>query len=62
MYLPVSVPIMCSFYQCCSVVELKFRDSDSPRSSLIVENSFSYSGFLLFEMNLRIALFISVEN
>jgi hypothetical protein len=62
MYLSVAVPITCSFYQCCSVVDLKFMARDSPKSSLIVENTFSYPGFLMFKLNLRIALFISVEN
>ena len=62
MYLSDSVPITCMFYQCCSGVEVKFRDGDSPRSSLIVENTFSYPGFLIFELNLRIVLFISLKN
>ena len=44
-YLPISVPILCDFYQYCSVVQ--FKVSDSPRSSFIVENSFHYPGFLL---------------
>jgi hypothetical protein len=35
--LSVSVLIPCSFYHYCSVVQLKIRDGDSPRSSFIVE-------------------------
>jgi hypothetical protein len=33
------------FYCYCSVIQLEARDSDSPRSSFIVENSFLYTGF-----------------
>ena len=33
----------------------------SPRSSFIVENSFHYPGFLLFQTNLRIVLSISMK-
>jgi hypothetical protein len=45
--LPASVPIPCGFYYYCSVAELEVRDGDSPRSSLIVENSFIYAGFVV---------------
>jgi hypothetical protein len=45
-----------------SVVQLEVRDGDSPKSSLRVENSFYCPGFLLFQMNLRIAPSISVKN
>ena len=31
-YLPVSVPIPCSFYHYCSVVQLEVRDGDFPKS------------------------------
>jgi hypothetical protein len=36
----------CFFFlnHCCFVVQLEARDGDSPRSSLIVENSFHYPG------------------
>jgi hypothetical protein len=45
------------FYHNCSVVQLEVRDSDSTRSSFIVENSFCYlMFFLLVQMNLQIAL------
>jgi len=46
-YLSVSVPIPCSFYHYCSVILLEFRDSESPRSLFIVENSFSYAEFFV---------------
>jgi hypothetical protein len=61
-YLPVPVPIPFGFYHYCSVVQLEARDSDFPRSSVIVENSFLFPGFLLFQMNLRIVLSMSVKN
>ena len=44
-YLPVTVPIPCCFYHYCSVILLDDQDTDSPRSSFIVQNSFSYTGF-----------------
>jgi hypothetical protein len=43
-------------------VQLDARDGDSPRSSFIVESSFRYPGFLMFQMNLRIALSNSMKN
>jgi hypothetical protein len=42
-FLPLSVPIPCSFCHSCSVVQLEVRDGDSPRSSFSVENSFPLS-------------------
>jgi hypothetical protein len=42
-YLPVTVPMPCSFYHDCSVVQLWVRDGDFTRSSFIVENSFCYA-------------------
>jgi hypothetical protein len=33
-YPPVTVPIPCSFYHYCSVVQLEVRDGDSCRSSV----------------------------
>jgi hypothetical protein len=44
-FLPVSVPIPLNFY--CSIIQLKVRDGDHPRSSFIVENSFHYSRFFV---------------
>ena len=32
--LPVTVPISCSFYHDCSVLQLEVKDGDSPRSSV----------------------------
>jgi len=56
-----SVPIPCNFYHYCSVNLLEFRCVDSPRSSFIVEDTFSYPGFFLFQMNLQIALSMSIK-
>ena len=44
-YLPVTVKIPCCFYHNSSVVQHEVRDGESPRSSFIVENSFSYPQF-----------------
>jgi hypothetical protein len=46
-HMPVTVPISCSFCHNCSVVQLQVRYGDSPRSSLIVENSFHCPGFFV---------------
>ena len=47
-FLPVSVPILNSFYHySSSVVELEVRDGDAPRRSLVVEHSFCYPGFFV---------------
>jgi hypothetical protein len=61
-YLSVVVPVPCSFYHNCSVVKLDVRHGNSPRGSFIVENSFCYPRFLLFQMNLQITLSNSVKN
>jgi hypothetical protein len=45
----------------CLVGPLEVGDADSPRSSFIVENSFHYPGFLLFQVNLRIAFYLYEE-
>jgi hypothetical protein len=50
------------FYHYCSVVQLDFPGGDSFRISFIVENDFHYPGFLLFQMNLQIALSNSMKN
>jgi hypothetical protein len=75
MYLSVAVPVPCSFYHNCSVVQLEVSHGVSPRSSFIIENSFCYPSFLflfffvcflflflLFQMNLQIAFSNSVKN
>jgi hypothetical protein len=36
-YLPVALPVPCSFYQNCSVVQLKVRHGDSTRGAFIVD-------------------------
>ena len=61
-YLSVAVPVPCSFYHNCSVVQLEVRDGDSSRRSFILENSCCYPRVLLFQMNLEIALSNSVKN
>ena len=43
-YLSIAVPVPCSFYHCCSVVQLEVRHGDSTRSSFIVEYSFHCPG------------------
>jgi hypothetical protein len=55
-YLSVIVPVPCSFYHNCSVVQLEVRHGDSTRGSFIFANSFGYTRFLLFQMNLQIFL------
>jgi hypothetical protein len=47
-HLSVSIPISCSFYYYCSVVQLEVRDSDTSRSSFPIQDHFSYRGFLIF--------------
>ena len=44
-YLSVIVPVPCSFYHNCSVVQLEVRHGDSPRSSFIAENIFRGPAF-----------------
>jgi hypothetical protein len=46
-YLSVAVPVPCSFYHNCSVVQLEIRHGDSTRGSLIIENSFCYPRFFV---------------
>jgi hypothetical protein len=66
MHLSVFVAVPFSFYHYCFVVHLEIMDGDSPGSSFIVENCFSYSGFvcfvLFFYMKLRIVLSMPVTN
>jgi hypothetical protein len=47
MYLSVTVPVPCSFYHNCSLVQLEVRHGDSPRGFFIVENSFCYPRFFV---------------
>ena len=45
--LSVSVPIPCQFYHDCSAVQFVVRDGDSSRISFIVQDCFSYPGFVV---------------
>ena len=47
-YLSVAVPVPCSFYDNCSVVQLEVRQGDPTRDSFIVEIFFSYPRFFVF--------------
>jgi hypothetical protein len=60
--LAVSVPIPCSFYHYCFVVQLEVRVGDSSRGAYIVEKCFGYPRFFVFPHEvLRIALSRSVK-
>jgi hypothetical protein len=61
-YLSFSVSVSCRFYHYCSAVQLEFRYGDSTTVSFIVENTFWYLEYLLFQINLQIALSNSVKN
>jgi hypothetical protein len=56
------MPVSCSFYYHSSVLQLEVRFGDSSRNSFIVQDCFSYSGFLFFHMKLRIVLSRSIKN
>ena len=62
-----SVGLLVSLYQkhdifiTCPVVYFEIRDGDFLNHSFIVRNSFCYTGFMLFQINLRIAFSISVK-
>jgi hypothetical protein len=45
--LSIAVPVPCSFYHNCSVVQFEVRHGDSARGSFIVENSFCYPKFFV---------------
>ena len=61
--LSVSIPISHSFYYYCYVARLEVRESNTSRSSFIVQGCFSYPGiFGFFHMKLRIILSKSVKN
>ena len=61
-HLPVTVPMPCNFYHYCSVVQHEVRDGDSPEVLLLLRIVFTILGFLLFQMNLRIAFSNSTKN
>ena len=46
-YLSISIPVPCSFYHNCSIVQLEVRHGDSRRDSFIFEKSFCILGFVL---------------
>jgi hypothetical protein len=61
----VSVPIPCRFYQYCSVVQLEVRNSDSARSSFIVQDCFGYEvenySFKVYKNRVRIMMGIALN-
>jgi hypothetical protein len=65
-FLPVSVPIPCSFYHNYSALQLEVMDRDGTRSSffllLLLRIVFTILGFLLFQMNLQIVLSNFMKN
>jgi hypothetical protein len=71
-FLPVYIPIPYRFFVClfvclfvlypsCPVIQLEIRDGDSSRCLLLLR-IFTVLGFLLFQMNLQIALPNSMKN
>ena len=44
-YLSVAIPVPCSFYHNCSVVQFEVRHGDSTSGSFIIESSFFYPRF-----------------
>jgi hypothetical protein len=60
-YLSVSVPVPCSFYHKCSVVQLEVRRVIPPQVLLSLRIVFAILGSLLFQINLQIALSNSAE-
>jgi hypothetical protein len=60
--LSVTVQAPCNFYCNCLVLHLEVKDGHSTRGSFMVEKSFCYPRFLLFQMNLQMALSNSVKN
>jgi hypothetical protein len=55
-YMSVTIPVPCTFYHSCSVVQLEVRDGDSTRGSFIAENSFAFLVLLSFQIKLQITL------
>jgi hypothetical protein len=56
------MPTPCGFHCYYSVVQLGIKDGDAYGSSFVVQDHFSYAGFLFFHMRLRIALSRFVKN
>jgi uncharacterized protein (DUF983 family) len=61
-YLSVVVPVPYGFCHNCSVEQLEVRHGDSPKGFLLLKIVFAIVDFLLFQMNLHIALSNSVKN
>jgi hypothetical protein len=61
-YLPVSVPIPCSFYHYCSVIQLEVMGGDTPKVLLLLRIVFVILDFFLFQLNLRFDLSNSRKN
>ena len=61
-YLSVTIPIPCSFYHNCSVVQLWSGMVIPPEVLLSLRRFFAILYFLLFQMNLQIALSNSLKN
>jgi hypothetical protein len=55
-FLPISVPVQYSFYHYCPVGQLEVRMVILPDVLLLLSTVFAILGFLLFQMNLQIAL------
>lgn len=54
--LSIPTPMLWSFYDDCSAVQLEVRAGDNSGSSFIVQDCFCYPGFLFFHPKLRTAL------
>ena len=61
-YLSVAIPVPCSFYHNCSVVQLKSGMLIPPEVLLSLRGVFAILGFWLFQMNLQMALSDSLKN
>jgi len=61
-YLPVTVPIPCSFYHYCSEYCLRSGMVIPPEVLLFLRIVFTVLSFLLLQMNLQIALSNSMKN
>ena len=61
-YLSVTIPVPCSFDHNCSVVQIRSGMVIPPEVLLSLRRVFAILGFLLFQMNLLIALSNSLKN
>jgi hypothetical protein len=60
--LSVCIPIPCSCYYYCSVVQVEIRDISTSRNSFIVQDYFSYPGLLFLHAKLSTVLLRAVKN